>query len=432
MVVSSVESTPNPSAFLLKLDLPLEDVTTEGLRGQTFYKGRCPASLKDALACDGVASVFVVGQMLTVSKDPRASWESVLPTVVDSLGGPGEALAASGSLLPTSAVGTAEASVAGGVSIRLQVSQKMPIQIEAAGWSGACEPMRAKLSARFGSAMGLLIEQSGDAFFKGRAWLPRGLRYPELDDDAEASSNDLFEAERRAIAAALEAEIEDVEAAYPDDRLASLVHGSKSAARARLEAERAEDEDEALLSLEMVDVLVDDDAAAEAEGEAGPTEALRRLAAFVATGRGVTGARRSAIAYLGGTAGRGGDAVFDVIAAAFKNEKAAGLRRTAGDALSDLGDERAAPIAMGALADRSKLVRWRAARILGELGDGVAVVAALKQAQFEEEAFECAFEMKDAARKVALRNEGATEGGGRGPMWKQIQEGLAGADGNDG
>jgi multidrug efflux pump subunit AcrB len=37
--------------------------------------------------------------------------------------------------------------------------------------------------------------------------------------------------------------------------------------------------------------------------------ALRRLAAFVATGRGATGARRRAIAYLGGTVGRGGDAV---------------------------------------------------------------------------------------------------------------------------
>jgi hypothetical protein len=64
--------------------------------------------------------------------------------------------------------------------------------------------------------------------------------------------------------------------------------------------------------------------------------------------------------------------------------------------------------------------------------EGVAVVAALNQAQFEEEAFECAFEMKDAARKVALRNEGAMDGGGKGPMWKQIQEGLAGADGTDG
>ena len=29
--------------------------------------------------------------------------------------------------------------------------------------------------------MAILIDQSGDAFFKGRAWLARGLRYPELD-----------------------------------------------------------------------------------------------------------------------------------------------------------------------------------------------------------------------------------------------------------
>ena len=257
---------------------------------------------------------------------------------------------------------------------------------------------------------------------------------PELDEPLEASS-DLLAAERRAIAAALEAELADIEAAYPDDRLASLVHGSKSAARATLEAGRQDDDDagdDALLSLEMVDVLVDEDAAAGGEGEHGPTVALRRLAAFVATGRGATGARRRAIAYLGGTVGRGGDAVFNVIAAAFQNEKAAGLRRTAGDALSDLGDERAVPIAIGALADPSKLVRWRAARLVGELGEGVAVVAALNQAQFEEEAFECAFEMKDAARKVALRNEGAMDGGGKGPMWKQIQEGLAGADGTNG
>ena len=43
LIVSSVESTPNPSAFLLKLDSPLEDVTTtEGLRGQTFLQGSLP------------------------------------------------------------------------------------------------------------------------------------------------------------------------------------------------------------------------------------------------------------------------------------------------------------------------------------------------------------------------------------------------------
>ena len=37
------------------------------------------------------------------------------------------------------------------------------------------------------------------------------------------------------------------------------------------------------------------------------------------------------------------DAVFGAVAAAFTRAKAAGLRRTAGDALSDLGDARAVP-----------------------------------------------------------------------------------------
>ena len=45
------------------------------------------------------------------------------------------------------------------------------------------------------------------------------------------------------------------------------------------------------------------------------------------------GARRNAIAYLGGTGRRGGDVAFEAVAHAFKHEKAAGLRRTAGDAL---------------------------------------------------------------------------------------------------
>ena len=102
--------------------------------------------------------------------------------------------------------------------------------------------------------------------------------------------------------------------------------------------------------------------------------------------------------------------------------RSAGLRRTAGDALSDLGDARAAPVAVAALTDRSPLVRWRAARILGELGGDATVCAALRQAAMQESAFEVAFEMKDALRKVEKRCSGDEEVGPSGPMWKQLQE----------
>ena len=87
-----------------------------------------------------------------------------------------------------------------------------------------------------------------------------------------------------------------------------------------------------------------------------------------------------------------------------------------------------------------ELVRWRAARVLGELatpsddegGDGAdAVLAALRQAERAEPAFEVAFEMADAARRIAARGAGggtSEVAGGSGPVWKQIQDGALSSD----
>ena len=69
MLVEAVESTPNPSAFLLRLDGALEGVTSSGLRGQTYLAGgSCPPALVAALATEGVESLFACGDMVTVSK----------------------------------------------------------------------------------------------------------------------------------------------------------------------------------------------------------------------------------------------------------------------------------------------------------------------------------------------------------------------------
>ena len=61
------------------------------------------------------------------------------------------------------------------------------------------------------------------------------------------------------------------------------------------------------------------------------------------------------------------------------------VQRTAGDALSDLGDERAMKTMYKALEARSKLVRWRAARFLNEVGDHTAVAPLHRAAESEEE-----------------------------------------------
>lgn len=92
---------------------------------------------------------------------------------------------------------------------------------------------------------------------------------------------------------------------------------------------------------------------------------------------------------------------------------------------SDLGDPGAIPIAAAGLHDKSKLVRWRAARVVGELGEREQEAVMLDEAREGELEFEVAFEMADAARKIRARGGGEGEGeavAGVGPVWKQIQE----------
>ena len=65
-------------------------MTATGLRGTTFRRGgsvACPPSLAAALATDGVDSIFAMRELLTVSKVPAASWDALLPHLIEALGG---------------------------------------------------------------------------------------------------------------------------------------------------------------------------------------------------------------------------------------------------------------------------------------------------------------------------------------------------------
>ncbi|GAA3327103.1 hypothetical protein GCM10020331_065740 [Ectobacillus funiculus] len=97
------------------------------------------------------------------------------------------------------------------------------------------------------------------------------------------------------------------------------------------------------------------------------------------------------------------------------NDKSVTVRRTAGDCLSDIGDEEAMPVMTQALKDPSKLVRWRAAMFfLYESGDESALPA-LREAQDDPE-----FEVAMQARLAIERIEGGEEA--KGSVWKQMTE----------
>lgn len=69
-------------------------------------------------------------------------------------------------------------------------------QVEACPPGGT--PLRRKLSSRFVDAMTEFVGSSGDemAFFKGRQWIPRGVRYPAMEEAKTDTDTDDGEEER--------------------------------------------------------------------------------------------------------------------------------------------------------------------------------------------------------------------------------------------
>jgi len=107
--------------------------------------------------------------------------------------------------------------------------------------------------------------------------------------------------------------------------------------------------------------------------------------------------------------------VFAPLCEALKDE-AVGVRRSAGDALTDLGDRRAIGPMVSTLKDPNKLVRWRASRFLYELGDESALPA-LREAQDDRE-FEVAMQIRQAIERIESGKVG------QGPVWRQMTQGI--------
>jgi HEAT repeat protein len=98
------------------------------------------------------------------------------------------------------------------------------------------------------------------------------------------------------------------------------------------------------------------------------------------------------------------------------NDPSAGVRRTAGDALSDIGDSSAESAVCQALSDGNKLVRWRAARFLCDTGTEAALPYLENAAQDAE--FEVHLEVEAAIQRIRGGGEGL------GPAWKRIMDGA--------
>ncbi|PSO83429.1 MAG: PBS lyase [Cyanobacteria bacterium QS_4_48_99] len=385
MKLSSLETTPNPNCMKLNLDEQIAD------KPVTLKQGQSPDSVPDSvmklLQIQGIQEAFLASNFITLIRRGNADWEPILSEAARVLGVAENAeveLLTQSQQTETTSSGEDSKNL-GEVEVAVLMFRGIPVQVRVTGEE---EQARVSLPEQFNEAMQRAVNATGANYVLERYWEPYTPRNGQPEEVANMVADEVASLIDEAELARLEkAAIEGSQAEAPRNektQQADLVAQlSSSDWKVRLKA---------VQKLEI-----------NAESFSAVVAALEDERATI---------RRWATALLG--ASEMSEAI-DPLSRAVLWDKSAIVRRTAGDALSDLGDTQAMPTMGKALEDPSKLVRWRAARFLYETGDEKAVEALQKAIERESE-FDVRLEMNAALERI-------TSGGDRQlPMWMRLSQ----------
>lgn len=385
MRLESIVTTPNPNSMKLNFAASIstakattyeKDLAKSGDSKEPAPREPAPAYVAELLSIDGVNSVFVCGDFLTINRDPRHDWKSILDAASRVFSGSAETEDASAVERQRQ-----DAGKSGQVSVVVQTFKGVPIQVKVLAPE---TETRVALSNRFSEAAQAVQSKLGSDFLKERYWADWGVRY---GDPAEIA-----------------AEVaEEIEGTIDQEALTRLVAQACGESIAEIPKPTANEIEQALSSQDWQSRL-------KAVQELGSSpEDIPLLTKALSDDR--MQVRRFAAAALGAT---GSSDAIAPLAKALLEDTAVAVRRTAGDALSDIGDPAAEDAMCKALADENKLVRWRAARYLAEVG-GEKALGALETAMKDVE-FEVRLEAQAASERIL---QGST---GLAPAWKRILE----------
>ncbi len=366
MQLKSVETTPNPNSMKLNLDEQLGTAVTITAEDCS----NAPDWVQRLLQIRGLQSVFLCANFITLNKDPRADWKPILESATAVVTGQEGGA-------QTTAQQRKAAETEGQVHVLVQTFRGVPVQIKIVDSDGET---RVALGERFNDAARRIQEKTGANYLAERYWADYGTRYglretvaQELKDELEG----LFDP----------AGLEDVSA---------QALGQTGAREITIEV--------------VKEWLKDGDwkrrLAAVTELSRLPNSITLLLSALSDTHPQV---RRLAAAAIGAS---GESVAVEHLCTALLKDHSVGVRRTAGDALSDIGDPSAQSAMCQALSDSNKLVRWRAARFLFDLGNADALPF-LEEALADDE-FEVRLEVEAAIGRIR------SGGGGLEPVWKRI------------
>lgn len=389
MRLLSIETTPSPNCIKLNLDETISDKALTLQQGNS--SPNAPEWLQQLLALEAIQSVFVVKDFVTLTRKGTSDWQPILAAAAALIGVADNAdsklltqLTQSPHAPKEAASGPSTSSNLGQLDVAVQVFRGIPVQIRAIAADG--QQARIALPERFSQVLQRTVKGTGADYVAERRWEP----YPAPAGEPEAVAqlvadeiDSLLDSQALSqIEAAAMAEHADAPAdktAQPD-LIAELSHPDW---KHRLKA--LQQLDVTAETLPAAIALLDDD-----------KSTLRRWAAALLGASTLT----AAVAPLCHVASQ---------------DPSPMVRRTAGDALSDIGDPSAMATMIAALRDASELVRWRAARFLNEIGDHTAIEP-LRQAIEQEAKFDVKAEMMAALERIEA---GANT---QMPMWMRLTQ----------
>jgi hypothetical protein len=371
MKIISIEPTPSPNTMKVILDQELPMGKSHNYK--TDQHEGAPEVIKTILKIDGVKGVYHVADFLAVERNAKFDWKEILPQVRFAFGE------------DTSFEKIEKGSNQhfGEVKAQVQMYKGIPLQIKL---TEEDSEKRFGLPELYKNAA-FDAQLQGDNYILLRRWQDFGTRYGDMEQIGQEI-------------------LEELLAAYPEDRVKNLVAEAKNGKNEQVEKRERSKKTISLDVLSNSDWRIRYQALEQMED---PTiEDLPLLEKALHDEK--MSIRRLATVYIGMIEDK---QVLPLLYTALK-DSAVAVRRTAGDCLSDLGFEEAIPEMCRALKDSSKLVRWRAAMYLYEVGDETAL-SALKESEHDPE-FEVSLQVKMAIERI----EGGEEA--KGSVWKQMTE----------
>lgn len=383
MQIRSVETTPNPNSIKLNFFEPVGATAT-----YSNSSPEAPEFVGKLLAIEGLQSVFVCGDFITLNRHPLTDWRQLLEQASWALTGE-KIIDTSSSSLTLAA--SSSAAQEGQIQILVQTFSGIPMQVKAVDLEGET---RLSLGPHFNEAAQLIQQTTGADFLKERQWVDHGFRYGPRAEMAEQVVSELqnyFSPERLDLAVTVAIGEKELEGAKKIDQLADFAAIEKLFLASQWQQRLLAVQELSRLDISQSPVAINLLIAALQDSNA----QVRRLAA----------------AALGTT---GSAVVVPSLCQALVEDSSIAVRRTAGDALSDIGDASAAAAMTQALSDGNKLVRWRAARFLNDLGTAESLPAL--EAALQESEYEVLLEINAAIDRIKGGGQGA------GPAWRRIAD----------